>query len=222
MRKANAAADARSATPSLARREREKAETRRLILGTARALFTRGGYHNTTMRRIADRIGYTATAIYHHFADKESLMLELCAGDFRELGRALTSIGRVADPIERIRQMGRAYVRFALEHPEQFRFMFLIERPMPGPEEVHRLDPGEDGYQFLLGSVREAMAQGRFRPEFRDPDVVAQSLWAAVHGIATIHVNTPEVGHKWLDLRDPLETADVCCDALMQGLLQAP
>jgi len=210
-------------TPSLARREREKAETRRLILGAARALFTREGYESTTMRAIATRIGYTATAIYHHFADKEALMMELCASDFNEMGMALRSIGKIADPIERIRQMGRAYIRFALEHPEQFRFMFLIDRPMPGPEDVaHLMDPGHDGYVFLLEAVGEAMTGGHFRPELQDPDMIAQVFWGAVHGIATIHVCMPPEKHKWVELRDALATADVCCAAMMNGLLREP
>jgi AcrR family transcriptional regulator len=204
-------------SPSIARREREKEETRRLILGTARALFTREGYQNTTMRAIAERIGYTATAIYHYFADKESLVMELCRSDFGEMAHALISIGRVGDPIERIRQMGRAYVRFAVEHPEQFRFMFLVERPMPHAKDVH-MDPNEDGYQFLLGAVKEAIAQERFRPEFRDADIIAQTVWGLVHGISALHVTKPDSG---LILRDALETTDVAAEAMLLGLLHA-
>jgi len=203
------------------RRDLEKTTTRRLILEAARTMFAREGYDSTTMRAIADRIGYTATAIYHHFTDKHALMLELCANDFREFGAALTSIGGITDPVERIRQMGRNYVRFAVEHPEQFRFMFLIDRPMPGPDDMIHLDPGEDGYEFLKRAVVEAMAADRFRPELDDPDLLAQMLWAGVHGVATIHVNSPEGKHKWLELRDSQETAIALCDALMRGLLRA-
>jgi len=209
-------------SPSQIRRDLEKASTRRLILEAARTMFAREGFDSTTMRAIADRIGYTATAIYHHFTDKHALMLELCANDFREFGAALRSIGGITDPVERIRQMGRNCVRFAVEHPEQFRFMFLIDRPMPGPDDVIHLDPGEDGYQFLKRAVVEAMAADRFRPEYNDPDLLAQMLWAGVHGIATIHVTTPDEKHKWLDLRDSQQMATGLCDALMRGLLRAP
>lgn len=202
------------------RRDLEKAATRGLILEAARTLFAREGYESTTMRAIADQIGYTATAIYHHFADKDALMFELCANDFRALGVALTSIGGIADPVERIRQMGRNYVRFAVEHPEQFRFMFLIDRPMPGPDDVMHLDPGENGYEFLKQAVAEAIAAGRFRREYKDADLVAQMFWAAVHGIATIHVTTPEGKHKWLELRDSQDTALALCDAMTRGLLR--
>jgi AcrR family transcriptional regulator len=209
-------------SPSLVRRELEKAETRRLILDAARTMFTEVGYAETTMRGIADRIGYTATTIYHHFEDKHALMLELCTNDFRALGQALTTLGGITDPIERIRLMGRNYVAFALANREQFRFMFLVDRPMPGPDDIKHLDPGEDGYLFLKQAVTEALEAGRFRTEFSDPDLIAQVFWGGVHGIATIHVTTPPGGHKWLELREPQVSAAAMCDVLMTGLLRQP
>lgn len=181
-------------------------------------MFTREGYDSTTMRGIADRIGYTATAIYHHFADKHALMLELCAIDFRALGAALTAIGGITDPVERIRQMGRNYVRFAVEHPEQFRFIFLVDRPAPTPDDL-KMDPGEHGYEFLRQAVKEAIATRRFRPEFKDADLVAQILWAGVHGVATLHVTSRITEHK-VSLREPEQAALALCDATMRGLLR--
>src|SRR6185436_13147919 len=100
-------------SPSRLRRDREKAETRQLILNAARELFTKEGYAETSMRRIADQIGYTATAIYHHFQDKDALLNELCLMDFRALGEALRKMGEIPDPISRIRAMGVNYVHFA-------------------------------------------------------------------------------------------------------------
>jgi len=208
-------------SPSQARRLREKAETRRLILEAARGLFTKEGYAQTSMRRIADQIGYTATAIYHHFKDKDALLNELCINDFRALGEALTQVGQIPDPVERLRLMGRNYLKFALEHPQQFRFMFLIERPIPGPDVV-TIDPAEDGYAFLLANTTEVMERGLFRPEYTDPEMVAQILWACVHGLSAIHIHSPEKHHPWLDLRDPFETADRMFEGVLRGLLRAP
>ena len=209
------------ATPSLERREREKAETRALILAAARELFTREGYERTTMRAIADKIGYTATAIYHHFADKNALMLELCVSDFKALHSALAAVGRIPDPVERIRMMGKGYVRFAIENPEQFRFMFLVDRPMPSPDDVaHLMNPGEDGYVFLQQSVQEAMDAGLFRTKYKDPELLAQVFWAAVHGIACIRLMLTDEKHGWIDLRSADKTTDTACDALFNGLLE--
>ena len=60
------------------RRDREREEIRTRILDAARELFATEGYEAVTMRRIADRIEYSATAIYFHFRDKEALLQELC------------------------------------------------------------------------------------------------------------------------------------------------
>ncbi len=69
------------------RREREREELRTRILDAARELFAEEGYEAVTMRRIADRIEYSPTAIYFHFRDKEALMRELCDHDFRALAQ---------------------------------------------------------------------------------------------------------------------------------------
>lgn len=209
-------------SPSRLRRDREKAETRQLILDAARELFTKEGYSETSMRRIADQIGYTATAIYHHFQDKDALLNELCLMDFRALGEALRRMGAIPDPISRIRAMAVNYVHFALEHPQQFRFMFMVERPIPGPDVVH-IDPAEDGYEFLMANVQEAMGQGAFRTEYTDPELLAQIFWAGVHGIATIHLSKPEgAHHPWIKLKSADETAGAMCDVLLRGLLRNP
>jgi len=206
---------------SRARREREKSETRRLILEAARELFTSEGYAQTSMRKIADRIGYTATAIYHHFADKDALLNELCLNDFRALGEALRQMDQLPDPISRLRAMGVNYVRFALEHPQQFRFMFLVERPIPGPEIV-TIDPAEDGYAFLTSSVREAIEFQLLRPELTDVEGVSQMIWSGVHGLSALHLHSMLKPHPWMQLRDPIETATLYIDVVLRGVLRDP
>src|SRR5262245_40498087 len=109
---------------TLERRTRERTITRQKILDAARDLFVESGYEATTMRAVADRIEFTPTAIYHHFKNKEALLVELCKLDFRSLGHAFQKIGRIEDPLERIEKIGEAYVNFALENPMQYRFMF--------------------------------------------------------------------------------------------------
>lgn len=203
------------------RRDREKAATRALILEAARELFTREGYAETSMRRLAETIGYTATTIYHHFRDKDALLNELCLNDFRALGEALRHMEQVPDPIARMRAMGVNYVRFALEHPQQFRFMFMVERPVPGPDEV-QIDPAEDGYVFLKTAVAEAISAGLLKEDLHDVESVSQIMWGIVHGIATIHLTKGHDQHPWIELRDPLATARLACDTMLRGMLRNP
>src|SRR4051794_31634463 len=94
------------------RREREREATRAKIMAAARDLFAREGYEAVSMRRIAEVIEYSPTAIYVHFKDKDALFRELCAHDFGRLAEVFAQLSRVADPVERVRQIGLAYVRF--------------------------------------------------------------------------------------------------------------
>src|SRR5262245_48150933 len=111
------------------RRDRERDDTRRKILEAARHTFVRLGYEATTMRRIAQEVEYTPTAIYHHFQNKDALLMELCSLDFRSLAQAFLRIGRVEDPFERLEKICEAYSAFAEENPMQYQLMFMTIRP---------------------------------------------------------------------------------------------
>src|SRR5208282_2988908 len=96
------------------RREREKSETRDKILDAARELFITEGYEGVSMRRVADKIEYSPTAIYVHFADKNELFHELCRQDFARLQQAVVPSDMPKDPLERLRQIGRNYIQFGV------------------------------------------------------------------------------------------------------------
>lgn len=205
---------------SLARRERQKAETRQAILDAARELFVTDGVEATTMRAIAARIGYTPTAIYHHFRDKDALIAELCMADFSALGQAMFKIGRIEDPVERLRRMGLAYTDFALDNPSQYRFMFMTPLRQPMVDAFGNVikSPDEDAYGFLLHTVTEGIEKGVYRPELSDAPELAQMVWGGIHGIISLwftHCNDPHIV-----LRDPRETVRTMCDAMIRGSLR--
>lgn len=207
------------------RREREREEVRGKILDAARDLFVRDGYEAVSMRRIADAIEYSATAIYVHFADKQALMQELCAHDFQSLARAFARLATIDDPVERIRQTGHAYVRFAVAHPNHYRFMFMTPHAQVYSDEQvrqmyerdpHKDNPNENSYLFLVVAVQQAIEQRRLRPELADAQLVAQTFWAAVHGVASI-----EITHKndpWLNLAGVQVRAATMIDGILRGL----
>jgi len=164
------------------RREREREEVRRKILDAARELFTTEGYDKVTMRRIADAIEYSPTAIYHHFEDKDDVVKSLCAEDFSRLLGALTHGGLAADPVERIRQLGVAYTSFGLSFPNHYRFMFMTaHRPDHEPSAQ-----AQQSFELLRSTVAEAIAAGRLREA--DVDTVAQVLWSSIHGVVALLV----------------------------------
>jgi AcrR family transcriptional regulator len=205
------------------RRTREREETRSRILDAAREMFVQDGVEAVTMREIAKRIEYTPTAIYHHFRDKQALIEELCLIDFRGLAQAFQKIGRIEDPVERLRRIGLAYMDYALEHPSHYRFMFMTPKPLL-PASSFGISDGEPdthAYVVLHSTVAEGIAQGRFRPEFTDADELAQVLWSGVHGIVSLQIVKGGKGDHiaWCD---PRETGRAMLDVLMRGALRTP
>jgi AcrR family transcriptional regulator len=199
------------------RRTRERADTRERILNAAREMFVEHGYEDTTMRAIADRIEYTPTAIYHHFQSKEALLTELARTDFRSLASAFQQIGRIEDPLERLRRIGEAYVAFALGHPMQYQLMFMTRKPGVDPVvQKGRGGPQEDAYVFLRDTCELAIASRRLRPEFDDPEELAQIAWSSLHGLMALHIVRDE--HSGIEWRDPKKTAARMGEALIRGL----
>lgn len=205
---------------SVARREREKQTTRELILDAARELFAREGYEAVTMRRIAEKIEYSPTAIYLHFADKDALFHELCVADFQALAEAFQPIALVPDPIERIKRIGRSYIEFALAHPDHYRLMFMTPRPQDEGQldDGRKGDPAQDSYAFLRMSVVEALGKGRFRKDLTDPDLICQTLWAGVHGVASLHIALS--CDTWVPWRPTDDRTTAMLETLFSGLVR--
>lgn len=204
------------------RRKREKQDLRTKILDAARELFAAHGYEAVTMRKVADRIAYSPTAIYLHFTDKEALIRELCAADWLALAGRFQPIAVVRDPVERLKQIATAYIEFALQHPNHYRLMFMTPTPIT-PEDIDSLgvergNPAEDSYAFLRQTVAEALAAGRFRAGLDDPDLISQTLWAGVHGVASLEIALGK--DPWVEWRPLGRRSTDMLEALFSGFLR--
>lgn len=182
-----------------ARRERERNELRDKILAATRTLMVEGGVEAVTMREVARRVEYSPAALYQHFADKEALIADLCRHDFEELAAVMLSLDRDGGPVAVLARMGKAYLDFASDFPEHYRFMFLTPKEVL-PEEGERDDPARNAYAFLHSLVEEAMADGLIKEEFTDSHEVAQLVWAIVHGTAALAVCRPGAD-AWVEFR---------------------
>lgn len=204
------------------RRERERTELKEKILDAARDLFVNEGYEAVSMRKIADRIEYSPTALYLHFKDKESILRELCDADFLALGKQLARIARIADPVERLTATGAAYAEFAFEHPNHYRLMFMTPHPPPPKDEsaIERGNPEEDAYAFLKSVVAECIEAKRFRPEHQDVELMAQVIWAGIHGVVSLQI--AKCNDDWVDWRPAEDRVRLMNDALLNGLLREP
>ena len=200
------------------RRQRERDEVREKILDGARELFVECGYEGVTMRKVAERIEYSPTTIYLYFADKEALFRELCSADFQILSTSFQSVALISDPIERLRECARVYVQFAIEHPNHYRLMFMAANPLGPSEEdlVRKGNPNEDAYAFLLHIVTSAIEAGVFRPEYENPHLIAQTLWAAVHGVVSLEI--AQGCETWVGWAPFPARAETMVEGILRGL----
>ncbi len=200
------------------RRARERAEVQEKILAAARELFVAEGVEAVSMRKIASAIDYTAAGLYTHFKDKDDLVRSLCRHDFGAFGQTMGRLGKIDDPIERIRRMGLAYIRFAVEHPSHYRLMFMTPHPV-GPstdDACHTGDPDHDGYAALRHAVKQGVEQGRFEAD--DPELLSQTLWAGVHGVASLEIVKGD--EPWMRWRSVEKRAHFMVEALLRGVLK--
>lgn len=176
------------------RRREHRADLSRAILDAATELFLAHGYEGFSLRQVAEQVGYAPTAIYRHVGDKDALLAEIAGRGFRRLGRALEeAVARAADPLARLRAAGDAYARWGLEHPVEYRLMFMQRHDLLFEERIRepRLAGDEaagtaDAFAVLGRAVHEAMGAGVLRRG--DPRMTAQALWAVVHGVVSLAI----------------------------------
>ncbi len=203
------------------RRARERSETRDKILDAARDLFISEGYDGVSMRKVAEKIEYSPTAIYVHFKDKEDLFHQLCQEDFGRLAEVFQSAAMPLDPVERLRFIGRTYVEFGVQYPNHYKLMFMTSHPageFDACDEEIRGNPEVDAYAFLKLSVQQAIDAGCFRDGLNDAELLSQTVWAGVHGV--IALNIAKCRDPWVDWRPLGQRAEMMLDVVVRGLVK--
>lgn len=206
--------------PPKPKTESQRQELRTLIIDVARELFVAKGVEAVTMREIAKRINYSATSIYHHFEDKEALLRAICNTDFLALASTLKSIFHIADHVERLLALGKGYAQFALSQPNHYRLMFMTGRVPCDPEKssLQQNSAEQDAYYQLKSVVSQAYAAGCFRDDLIDPELIAQTVWAGMHGVCSLQISMAE--DKWINWRDISARLQLMQEVMMRGLLR--
>ncbi|OQW68743.1 MAG: TetR family transcriptional regulator [Proteobacteria bacterium ST_bin12] len=206
--------------PPKPKTESERQQLRTLIMDAARELFVSRGVEAVTMREIAKRIGYSATSIYHHFADKEALIRAVCDTDFLALADALKNNLVITDPVERMLAFGRGYAQFALNYPNHYRMMFMTEHPPcdPAISHVQQNNAEQDAYFQLKIVVNEVFLAGKFKPDLKDSELIAQTVWAGMHGVCALQISMAnDIWVNWTGIEERLQMMQL---TLMRGLMR--
>jgi AcrR family transcriptional regulator len=183
-----------------------------IVDAAEKLLLETGNESQVSMRAVAKAVGVTPPAIYMHFEDKDELIHAVCErpfGEFRAwVERAMAGID---DPVEALRAMGRAYVHFGLEHPEQYRLMMMTKTEMDhGSLELDDM-PGMQTFFRLVDAAKACIDSKAFRD--LDPFMVAVGLWVDVHGLTSLLISSKTF--PWPDIE---QLIDHVLDVQMNGL----
>lgn len=196
------------------RKLRHKEDLKKEILKAARELFTERGWESTSIRNIAEKIEYSPATIYLYYKDKNEIIFDLHREGFRLLVSYLDVLTGVNEPFERLKAMGRAYIRFALDNQDTYKLIFVMEEPMKHVDScaAQDWDEGDKAFGLLMQTVSDCQSVGYFK----NLQAVNLSfmIWSTMHGLCTLrtsghlgHVGLIREGNKNMDdlLKDTYE-----------------
>jgi len=186
------------------------AERREEILAAALRLFGEYGLYGVSTRQIAQAVGVSQPTLYAYFGSKDEIAAELHARAFRDLEGRLRLGVRDVDTLQALAKNLRIYIDFGLENPDAYRVAFMIEVPnaraavMGLPDESDVSTSGHTAFGILRKMVAELHDRGLAAGD--DPELMAQSVWAGMHGLVSLLIARP--GFPWVE-RDALVASHV-------------
>lgn len=169
-------------------------ERREEILAASLRLFGERGVHGVSTRQIAEAVGISQPTLYAYFPSKDHIASELSARAFAELERRLTG-PHFAYTEEGLAAAFRTYVDFGLENPDAYRVAFMIEGPTAPAGAVEAHKPGQGAFDVLRRAIARMHEEGLTATD--DPERLAQSLWAGMHGLVSLLIARPQF--PWVD-----------------------
>jgi AcrR family transcriptional regulator len=159
------------------RKGRQRAERELRITAAARTIAERDGWNAVTIRRLAEEIEYSQPVLYSHFENRDAIVAAVAVEGFQELAAALREAARESTGRQNaLENVAMAYLGFAFSRPALYEAMFTLPT-------VLRFAAAETRPE--LRAAFEALATV-VAPFCVDVDVVTETCWAALHGLADL------------------------------------
>lgn len=192
--------------------DEEIAAARTEICRVALLLFARDGYEAVTMRAIAEAFGWSTMKAYRYFASKEQIFVAVRALALVHLSDEIDAGTRaIDDPVERLAASFRAYARFAIANPAEYRLAFeTYEQQMAGFP-INTNDTLRS-WTIAYAAAQKACHLGQLDG---DPNFIVHLLWSAVHGLIELDLSKRLLfGKSFDDLVDPVITTIIASFAV--------
>ena len=181
-------------------------DLRAALLEGAEALVRDAGIAALSLRRLAEQVGVSRSAPYHHFRDKHELLCALAARGFSELEALIeqAQLERQGDLEAGLRGFVRAYLRFATEHPDIYDLMFgrtIWQSGRPTEELREVAYRSFRRYAERIGHLTSKVTL----PTGSNPLRLAQASWATLHGLCRLLIDGIYVNRR--DMEEVSEEA---------------
>jgi AcrR family transcriptional regulator len=163
-------------------------ERREEILAASLRLFGERGLYGVSTRQIAQAVGISQPTLYAYFASKDQIAAELAIRAFAELETRLRAANLDLGSPKDVATALRIYVDFGLDNPDAYRIAFMIEAPYGGAAEV-KVGAGMAAFGLMRTCMAELHARGLSSTD--DPERLAQSVWASLHGLVSLLIARP-------------------------------
>ena len=148
--------------PKSQRTPEEIEEAKNGILEEAVKLIVDIGYNNFTMRKLASKLGITATTIYNYYKNKDDLFINLLIRGFKELyGHLEEAHQKQGTPAEKLRAMIDAYTDFGLNHANFYNLMYSWHVPK---------------YNDYVGTSMEPVARLQLEGALKVPEIFLKTI----------------------------------------------
>ncbi|NCC64321.1 MAG: TetR/AcrR family transcriptional regulator [Spirochaetia bacterium] len=203
---------------SKTRRERDAEIMKTKILAAAREIAQKEGYSQISIRKIAQKIEYTPSIMYHYFANKEEIVSKLLEQGSSELNKDLADKHQGSqDPVEALKQMTRRYIEIALAKPEEFVAVHLDDSEHV-TEHTSFLFKGSCEKRLALNILKQTIIEFSGK-KFTDEDeleLTAQSIAAATMGLAL-----KLIAEKQLEAAQRQRVIDYFCNVVVLRMAKA-
>jgi len=164
-------------------------DLRRSLMNEAILIIHDTGIEALSLRKLAERVGVSQTAIYHHFKDKQALLGALGMEGIHQFGAEVNSVllDDSQSAGERFEAFVLAYMRFALANPELYELMFGRTTWKLGDNEEFK-HSARAAFRRYGEGLRQLQLAGSL-PSHINPLRLAQVSWATLHGLCRMYID---------------------------------
>jgi AcrR family transcriptional regulator len=191
-------------------------DLRSTLLNAANVLLKETGIEGLSLRKLADKVGVSRTAPYHHFKDKNQLLCAIAEQGFVQWQQDAANIFNQTglSPKDKYRQFFHGYISYAADNPELYDLMFgrTIWKQNSATNELR--NAAYPSFNHQVEMTKKWQSQG-LMPKDENTLRLSQVTWGTMHGIARLLIDGIYADRSHID-----EMCDCAVNLFTQQIIQ--